>query len=93
MMDMETSKQYLSNLYENFLLENKQYLPLAYRAKCLGAMEAILVILGVLTPGVPHIYQTVPFKFKLFWLIPITLPSKEGYQEYILRLAAQTLGK
>lgn len=90
---MENTKQYLSNLYENYLLDSKDYLPLAYKAKCLGAMEAILVILGVITPGTPFIYQKIPFTFKFLWLIPLNLHSKERYPEMILRLTAETLAK
>lgn len=91
MMDMENVKQYLSNIYENYLVDTKDYAPLAYRAKCLGAMEGLLVVLGILKPGVPFNYQTMKSTFNLFWLIPITFSSKESYPQLILRLTRETL--
>lgn len=91
MMDMETVRQYLSNLYENYKVDIKSANS-HYQAKCLGAMEASLVILGVLQAGTPFVYQKKnPISFKLFWLIPISIPRTESYPELILRLVDETI--
>jgi hypothetical protein len=93
MIEINNVKEYLKNLYENYMLDSKGYLPKQYSTKCLGAMEAMLVVLGKLEPGVPFDFQPVPFHFKLFWFIPIILPSKEGYPQFILRLTEETISK
>ena len=87
---MENTKQYLNNIYENYLLD-KKYANSAYHGKCLGAMEAILVILGTLRPGTPFQYQECTNTFNLFWIFPIKYKKKESYPEHILRLTSQTL--
>jgi hypothetical protein len=90
MMDMETVRQYLSNLHENYKVDVYNANTM-YKAKCLGAMESLLVVLGVLQPGVPFEFKKKPLSFKLFWLIPVSIPRKEGYPEMILRLAEETI--
>lgn len=93
-MEINKIKQYLSNIHENYLndiKDKKQYIHILYHGKCLGAMEAILVVLGILQPGTPFHYQETTSTFKLFWVFPIKLIKKESYSEHILRLTKETL--
>lgn len=91
MYEKEQIEQYLSNLYENFILDSRQGVSKLYRAKCLGAMETLLIILGKLEIGSPYEYKSFPYQFKLFWLIPISLSTKENYTEFILRKTKEAL--
>jgi len=90
---MDNVKQFLSNIYENYLLDTKSYVHTGYKMKCLGAMEALLVLMGVLGAGIPLDYQKNKTKFYFLWLIPVPITRKETYEELILRLTYETLNK
>ena len=80
----------LENLYTNFMLDRK-YLGGGARMRHLGGMEAIMILIGVLSLTEPFEYQNDPIKFKLFWLIPVSIPNRENYEQFILRKAYETI--
>lgn len=86
-------KDYLHNLYENYLLDRENYIDRCYKAKCLGAMETLLVLLGIIRIGVPYEYRRTKRKAKFLFFWNINIPSRETYEEHILRLAYETLKK
>lgn len=90
---MDNIKEYLKNLYKNYLVETREFVWPSYKSKCLGSMEALLVVLGVLGAGQPFQFQTIEDTFFLFWVIPIKYNRTEGYEEHILRLVYETLNK
>lgn len=82
----------LKNIYQNYLVDIKGDVHRCYKAKCLGAMEALLIVLGKLPAGQPFEYRSTKRTFWLLWYIPITHHSEETYEEIILRLVRETLG-
>lgn len=94
-MDTKNIRQYLSNIYENYLIDTKEHVntTTTYKAKCLGAMEALLVVLGTLNAGTPFQYQEKTKIVKLFWIFPFTYKKSESYPEHILRLTKETLNR
>jgi hypothetical protein len=90
---MEKITEYLTNIYDNYMFEDQANMGITYKAKCLGAMEALLVILGVLKAGQPLNYVEIEKKFLILWLFPYKYKRKEKYPEHILRLVNETLKK
>lgn len=80
----------LENLYTNFMLDRK-YLSNAKRMRHLGGMEALLILVGALSLTETFNYKNEPITFKLFWLIPVSIPNKENYEQFILRIAYETI--
>jgi hypothetical protein len=89
-MDQNVNK-YLKNIYQNYLFDIKGNVDKFYKAKCLGAMEALLIVLGKLPAGQPFEYRTTKETFWLLWCFPITFNSKETYEQHILRIVVETL--
>ena len=93
MYETEQIKTYLSNLYENFILDSRKGMSKLYRSKCLGAMESLLVILGSLKAGAGYEYQTRIETFSIFGLTLFTYQIEESHTEHILRIVTETLNK
>lgn len=70
---------------------DRKYLNNGERMRHLGGMEAIMIIIGVMSLTESFDYQNDPIKFKLFWLIPISIPNKENYEQFILRKTYETI--
>lgn len=87
----ENVNRYLKNIYQNYLVDIKGDVHKCYKAKCLGAMEALLIVLGKLPAGQPFEYRSTERTFWLLWSIPITFQSKETYEEHIIRLVVEKL--
>lgn len=83
----------LKNVYNNYLVDIKQNVHTCYKAKCLGSMETLLIVLGKLPAGQPFDYRRVKNTYNIFWIFPVTLNSKETYEQHILRLVRETLDK
>jgi len=90
---MDNVRQYLSNLYENYMLDTKSFVHSGFKMKCLGAMEAMLVVLGVIGAGCPLEYKETKTLFCFLWFFQIPITRKESYEEHILRLTYETLNK
>jgi len=87
----ENVNRFLKNIYQNYLIDIKGDVHKCYKAKCLGAMEALLIVLGELSAGQPFEYRSVKRTSMVLWSIPVTYHSKETYEELILRLVSKTL--
>lgn len=80
----------LRNLYSTYIFksrpESKSSFKLSNSDKLrwLGGMEVLLICLGKLHSGIPHIYQTKEKKF-LF----IHYKSKETHEQHILRMCKE----
>lgn len=85
-MEGKTVAEYLNNLKENYLRQKKEdrFLPPMYKAKCIGAMEALLIVLGGLSKYEVYDYKTKEVNVNLiFW--KFTRTRRETHEEYVLR--------
>lgn len=85
---------YLSNLRDNYLRKKEEYVILnsIYQAKCIGAMEALLIVLGGLSPYEYYEYKTKTINVNLiFWKFQYTI--RETHEEFVLRIVDETLTK
>lgn len=82
---------YLKNLKENYLRQKKnERLAPRYKAKCLGAMEVLLILLGGLSRFECFEYKEVQVESKiLFWTFKHS--EIESHEEFILRKVDETL--
>lgn len=87
----QQAKKYLQNLYQNYQIDLTGNVRQSYKLKCLGCMEMLLVLLGVLGAGQPLNLSMITKTFKLFWIFPITYERTERYEDFILRMAYETL--
>ena len=93
-MNKENVLEYLKNLKVNYLSKKKgdRFLPPMYKAKCIGAMEALLIVLDELNKYEVFQYNKITIHSK-FLFCEFTRTRKETHEELILRLVDETLEK